>query len=154
MFESQRPVLIVTAHYGNWELGSYWPGFLGVKTHIVARPIDNPHIESVIRRFREASGAMMLAKNGDAAEMLAVFAAGAAWSAPSAIKTPVRTGFSSNFSGVPHRRTKPWPCLHLTNALMYVVGMRKTGGFLQYTLDCTDLIRPEEFAGRPTRSRP
>jgi KDO2-lipid IV(A) lauroyltransferase len=35
-----------------------------------------------------------------------------------------------------------------TNALMYVVGMRKTGDFLQYTLACTDLIRPEDYAGR------
>jgi KDO2-lipid IV(A) lauroyltransferase len=35
VFSSGRPVLIVTAHYGNWELASYWPGFLGVKGHIV-----------------------------------------------------------------------------------------------------------------------
>ena len=65
-FASERPVLIVTAHYGNWELGSYWPGFLGVKSHVVARPIDNPYIERVIRRFRTGSGATVAVQGNSA----------------------------------------------------------------------------------------
>jgi KDO2-lipid IV(A) lauroyltransferase len=149
VFGSERPVLIVTAHYGNWELGSYWPGFLGVTTHIVARPIDNPHVETVIRRFREGSGATTLAKNGGAAEMLAVLKRrGVVCTVGDQDAGP--HGLFVDFLGRPASTHKAMALLALrTNALMYVVGMRKTGDFMQYTLSCTDLIRPEDYAGRP-----
>src|SRR5437879_2512988 len=38
---SGRPLLLVTGHFGNWEMGGYVLGLLGFKTHAVARPLDN-----------------------------------------------------------------------------------------------------------------
>jgi Kdo2-lipid IVA lauroyltransferase/acyltransferase len=149
VFSSGRPIVIVTAHFGNWELGSYWPGFLGVKTHVVARPIDNPYVEAVIRRFREGSGAVMLSKNGDAGEMLSVLRRGGVVCTVGDQDAGPR-GLFVDFFGRPASTHKAIALLSLrTNALMYVIGMRNTGDFLHYELCCTDLIAPEDFAGRP-----
>src|ERR1017187_4267815 len=40
--DSGRPVIVLTAHYGNWELAAHWLGLAGVRSHLVARPLDNP----------------------------------------------------------------------------------------------------------------
>src|SRR5918992_74829 len=49
---SGQPVLVVTGHYGNWELGAYLLGLWGAPGHVVARPLDNPHLDRHMTRFR------------------------------------------------------------------------------------------------------
>src|SRR5262245_6529200 len=61
---SERSVLLVTAHFGNWELAGYALGLLGFTTHAVARPLDNPFLDDFLRRFREKTGQKVLAKKG------------------------------------------------------------------------------------------
>ena len=39
---SGRPVIVVTAHFGNFELGGYGLGILGFPTYSVARPSGQP----------------------------------------------------------------------------------------------------------------
>ena len=51
-----RPVIIVTAHFGNFELGGYGLGVLGFPTYSVARPLDNRYIDRFLARFRGAPG--------------------------------------------------------------------------------------------------
>lgn len=60
-----RPLLIVTGHFGNWEIAGYALGLFGFKTHAIARPLDNPYVDDFLRRFRENTGQKILAKNGD-----------------------------------------------------------------------------------------
>src|SRR5438132_8330116 len=43
---SGRPLLLVTAHFGNWEVGGYLLGLLGFSTYAVARPLDNPYLST------------------------------------------------------------------------------------------------------------
>ncbi len=42
---SPRSVLIVTGHFGNWEMAGYLMGRLGFKSYAIARVLDNPHLE-------------------------------------------------------------------------------------------------------------
>src|SRR5262249_17507722 len=58
----ERPLLIVTGHFGNWELGGYVLGLFGFHTHAIARPIDNPYLDDFLRSFRERTGQKLLAK--------------------------------------------------------------------------------------------
>ncbi len=60
-----RPVLIVSGHFGNWELGGYTFALLGFRTHAIARPLDNPYVDAFLRRFRESTGQKVLNKDGD-----------------------------------------------------------------------------------------
>src|SRR5262249_38544641 len=58
---SGRPLLIVTGHFGNWEMAGYALGLLGFTTHAIARPLDNPYLDDFLRRFREKTGQKILA---------------------------------------------------------------------------------------------
>jgi KDO2-lipid IV(A) lauroyltransferase len=59
-----RGIIIVTGHFGNWELIGYVIGALGIRTYAVARPIDNPYIERWILGTREETGQTIINKFG------------------------------------------------------------------------------------------
>lgn len=71
-----RPKVIVTAHFGNFEIAGYLTGLLGFRTHTVARTIDNPFIDAYVNRIREAKGQYMLPKVGSAPQADGVLATG------------------------------------------------------------------------------
>ena len=56
MLLDDRPLLIVTAHFGNFEVGGYVLGMLGFPTYTVARTLDNPYLDRFVNRFRGAHG--------------------------------------------------------------------------------------------------
>ncbi len=62
---ADRPLLFVTGHFGNWELGGYILGLLGFTTHAIARKLDNPYLDRFLRHFRERTGQQILDKNDD-----------------------------------------------------------------------------------------
>jgi KDO2-lipid IV(A) lauroyltransferase len=49
-------VLLLTAHFGNWELLAKTFGLKGYKGNVLARPLDNPYIEKILYNLRTASG--------------------------------------------------------------------------------------------------
>ena len=71
-FMSNRPVVVVTGHFGNFEVGGYMLGLLGFPTHSVARTLDNPHINDFLERFRGATGQHIIPKNGGYDQILDV----------------------------------------------------------------------------------
>ncbi|MEK6233389.1 MAG: lysophospholipid acyltransferase family protein, partial [Planctomycetales bacterium] len=60
----RRSVVVVAAHFGNFELGGYLLGLLGFPTHTVARKLDNPYLHDFINRFRSKTGQYMIPKIG------------------------------------------------------------------------------------------
>lgn len=72
---TDRPVLVVSGHFGNWELGGYIFALLGFQTHAIARPLDNPYVDAFLRRFRERTGQKILLKDGDFDKIQQVLAA-------------------------------------------------------------------------------
>jgi len=65
-FLSPRPKVIVTAHFGNFEVGGYIMGFWGFPTFTMARPLDNLYLDRFINRFRESMGQTIIPKHGTA----------------------------------------------------------------------------------------
>lgn len=61
---SDRPKVIISGHYGNFELGGYLLGMFGFPTHTVARPIDNKFVDRYINEFRGRTGQHILPKEG------------------------------------------------------------------------------------------
>ena len=59
-----RPVIVVTGHFGNFELGGYALGILGFPTFSVARKLDNPYLDRYMAGFRAATGQHLIPKNG------------------------------------------------------------------------------------------
>lgn len=60
----ERPVIVVTGHFGNFELGGYALGILGFPTYTVARNLDNPYLDRYLAGFRAATGQHLIPKNG------------------------------------------------------------------------------------------
>ncbi|MDE3180729.1 MAG: lysophospholipid acyltransferase family protein [Acidobacteriota bacterium] len=65
-----KGVLFLTAHFGNWELGSFAHGVWGHPVNFVARRLDNPLMESLINHYRCLSGGRPIHKNDFARQAL------------------------------------------------------------------------------------
>ncbi len=63
LFED-RPLVLLSGHYGNFELCNYILGVLGFRTYAIARPLDNGFLNAFINRFRGASGQRIIPKDG------------------------------------------------------------------------------------------
>jgi Kdo2-lipid IVA lauroyltransferase/acyltransferase len=72
----ERPVVMVSGHFGNFEVGSYVTGLLGYRGYLIARPLDNPYLDRYVSRFRAAYGQVLLPKQGSAGQVEAVLNAG------------------------------------------------------------------------------
>ncbi len=67
-----RPVIIVTGHFGNFEMGGFSLGVLTYPSHSVARTLDNPFLNKFIKNFRESTGQFLIAKNGGSDDIMDV----------------------------------------------------------------------------------
>ncbi len=146
---SGRPLLLVTGHFGNWELGGYTLGLLGFTTHAVARELDNPYLDRFLRHFREMTGQKILAKKGDFEQMEAILAKGGVL-ATLADQDAGQRGLFVDFFGRPASTHKAVALLALEHRVpLMVIGVRKLGEPLRYRIVAEDLILPEEYEGRP-----
>ncbi|MDR3111160.1 MAG: lysophospholipid acyltransferase family protein [Planctomycetaceae bacterium] len=59
----ERPLILVTAHFGNFEMGGYMLGALGYPSHSVARTLDNRYLNDYVKQFREVTGQFLISKN-------------------------------------------------------------------------------------------
>ncbi|MBI1310318.1 lipid A biosynthesis acyltransferase [bacterium] len=66
---SGRPVILLSGHFGNWEVAVATFGLFGFDMGVVARTLDNPWLDDWFRRFRESTGHRMIDKDGGGAEM-------------------------------------------------------------------------------------
>lgn len=61
---SDRPTVVVTGHYGNFEIGGYLLGLMGFPTVTIARRLDNRYLHRFVERFRGTHGQFMVDKEG------------------------------------------------------------------------------------------
>ncbi len=151
---SGRPLLFVTGHFGNWEMGGYLLGMLGFTTHAIARKLDNPYLnEFLLHRFRQRTGQQILYKDGDFERIQAVLAGGGAIATLGDQDAGARGQFV-DFFGRPASTHKAIALLALEyNATMVVIGSPRIGELMRYKITAEDVIRPEEYANRPDAVR-
>lgn len=66
---SGRPVIMLSGHFGNWEMSIATFGMFGFPMGVVARTLDNKYLDDWFRRFRESTGHAMIDKKGGGGEM-------------------------------------------------------------------------------------
>lgn len=71
-----RPTVLVTGHFGNFEVAGHTTGNLGTPTTTIARPLDNGYIDRYLTEFRSMGGQRMLPKEGSAAAVQALLHGG------------------------------------------------------------------------------
>jgi KDO2-lipid IV(A) lauroyltransferase len=146
---SGRPVLIATGHYGNWEMAGYALAMLGFKSYAVARPLDNPYVDDLLRGFRERTGQKLLAKKGELDRMQDILDGGGIV-CTLADQDAGQNGLFVDFFGRPASTHKAVAVLALRHeTLILVAGMRRAAGPLHYQLHVTDIIDSFDYAAEP-----
>lgn len=67
-----RPVIVMSGHFGNWEIGNTTFGLYHFPMGIVARDLDNPYLHNWFKKFRQHTGHTMISKNGAGQEMVSL----------------------------------------------------------------------------------
>lgn len=68
---SGRPVILLSGHYGNWEIAVSVFGLFGFPMGVVARELDNPFLNQWFEKFRQLTGHRAMAKKGGYDDMIA-----------------------------------------------------------------------------------
>lgn len=146
---SGRPVLIVTGHFGNWEMAGYALAMFGFKSFAVARPLDNPYLEQLLRDFRRRTGQELLAKKGELDRMEGILAGGGIV-CTLADQDAGQNGLFIDFFGVPASTHKAVALLAMQHrAVMVVAGAYRLRRPLSYRLHVADIIDPVAYADDP-----
>jgi KDO2-lipid IV(A) lauroyltransferase len=146
---SGRPLLLVTAHFGNWEMGGYVLGLLGFPTYAVARPLDNPYLDEFLRRFRERTGQRILAKKGDFDQMQEILSTGGVI-ATLGDQDAGQRGLFVDFFGRPASTHKAIALMSLQyRAPLLVMLPHNIGKPMYYEAGIDEAILPEDFADCP-----
>lgn len=160
-----RAVLIVTAHFGNWEMAGFMMGLFGFHTYAIARVLDNPHLERFALHFRQRTGQVILDKNNDFDRIKAVLKAGGKM-ATLADQDAGPKGAFVNFFGRPASTHKAVALLAIEfDAVMVVLGVPRVSRSdypqrpdfdpsdplapLFFTVRCDEVIDPRDYANDP-----
>jgi KDO2-lipid IV(A) lauroyltransferase len=151
--DSGRPILVLTGHFGNWEVLSYAMGLDGFRGAIVARRLDNPYLDRFLARFRRKTGLTLLDKTADYPRILDCLARGGAVGIVGDQDAGPR-GLFVRFFGRPASTFKSIALLSLEYAAPIVVlGAARVGQPMQYRVYLEDVIEPAEHASRADAAR-
>lgn len=140
--------MLLSGHYGNFELAGFIAGLFGFPSFTIARPLDNPQVNDYINSFRSRYGQYILPKKGIAktveellhqGETLTVLADQAAG----------RKGVWMDFMGRPASCHKALALYALTTkAEVVVVAARHNWQMFNLTLDCRDRLSTQGLESR------
>jgi KDO2-lipid IV(A) lauroyltransferase len=148
-----RPKLVLTGHFGNWEILSYVTGLAGFRGGVVARRLDNPYLDRYVAHFRRKTGLTLLDKQADYARILQLLARGEGVGMVGDQDAGPR-GLFVDFFGRPASTFKSIALLSLEyRAPIFVFGAARTGWPMQYRVYFEDLILPEDYAFCPDAPR-
>lgn len=151
---TDRALLIVTAHFGNWELAGFALGRLGFRTYAIARVLDNPYLEGFLKKFRQATGQTIIAKKDDFDRLSTVLQAGGKVATLGDQDAGPR-GVFVEFLGRPASAHKAVALMAMQfDAKMIVIGVPRTReqaerGLSYHEIVCEDSIDPRDYADRP-----
>jgi len=76
LLDRRRGLILLTGHYGNWEILGYVLATLGFETTSVARPLDNPYVNDWVLGVRQRLGQKIVDKKGATTEVTGVLSRG------------------------------------------------------------------------------
>jgi Kdo2-lipid IVA lauroyltransferase/acyltransferase len=140
----QGPKLCVSGHFGNFEALGHVCSFWGFRTYTVARTLDNPYLDALVRRFREAKGQRILPKDHGAGQADEVLATGGIL-ALVGDQHAGRRGCVVDFLGRPASCHKAVALFALLNkAPTMVITCTRTDRPMHFTMGMDDLVDPAE----------
>ncbi len=146
---SDRPVILLTGHFGNWELLGYALATLGIGVNAIARPIDNPLVNRWLLGVRERQGMRVITKWGATDEMQRILEVGGTLG----FIGDQNAGDKGMFVPFFGRLASTYKSIGLLamhyNAPVICGYALRTGEDFHYEIGVTDIIRPEHWDGQP-----
>lgn len=140
---TDRPKVIISGHYGNFELGGYLLGLFGFPTHTVARTIDNPLIDQFVNNFRGRTGQHMLPKHGSRDAIEALLSSGGILTLLGDQAAGEKACWVSFFNrpASTHKAVSLFTLGY--EAVTMVVATRRKGNPLEYEIDVAGVVDPQ-----------
>ncbi|MHC4123919.1 MAG: lysophospholipid acyltransferase family protein [Planctomycetota bacterium] len=138
-------LLMVAAHYGNFEIMGYLLGLFGFNIYSVARPLDNKFINNYLYGIRQQAGQKIIDKKG-ASEMMSKIAENGITLCFIADQDAGRKGVFVDFFGRKASTYKSIGLLAITNNIPIGVGYsRRVDNKFYFEIGVNRIIFPEEW---------
>ncbi|MCP4260632.1 MAG: lysophospholipid acyltransferase family protein [Planctomycetes bacterium] len=146
LMQEGRGLLMVAAHYSNFEIMGYLMGLFGFNIYSIARPLDNRFINDYLYGVRKRAGQQIIDKKGAAQLMEKITSTGATLCFI-ADQDAGRKGIFVDFFGRKASTYKSIGLLALTYNVPIVVGYSKRiGNRFFFEIGVNRIIFPEEWA--------
>lgn len=144
----KRGLILLTGHYGNWEILGYVLATLGFATVSVARPLDNPYVNEYILGVRQRKGQRIVDKRGAMSEVEPFLAGGGAVGFI-ADQNAGSKGLFVDFFGRKASTYKSIGILAMACQVPVVVGFaRRVDETFRFQIATQDIIYPEDWAAQ------
>jgi len=141
-------LLMVAAHYSNFEIMGYMLGLFGFNVYSIARPLDNRSVNKYLYGVRQRAGQKIIDKKG-AAELMGKIASEGATLCFIADQDAGRKGIFVDFFGRKASTYKSIGLLAITNNVPIGVGYsRRVGNRFFFEIGVNRIISPEEWADK------
>ena len=146
LMQEKRGLIMLTAHYGNFEIIGYIMGLFGFNIYGIARPLDNKYINDYLYGVRKRFGQQILDKKGAAKHMDKILSSGATLCFI-ADQDAGRKGIFVDFFGRKASTYKSIGLIAITNNIPIVVGCsRRIGNLFKFEMKVNRIIMPREWA--------
>jgi len=143
-----KGLILVSAHYGNFEILGYMMGLFGFNVYSIARPLDNPFISRYLYGVRQRAGQKIIDKKG-AAELFDRVASTGATLCFIADQDAGEKGIFVDFFGRKASTYKSIGLLALTNNIPIAVGYaRRIDDRFFFEAGIQRIIFPSEWADK------
>ncbi|MFI4911374.1 MAG: lysophospholipid acyltransferase family protein [Sedimentisphaeraceae bacterium JB056] len=145
MMAEGKGMILLTPHYGNFEIIGYLLGLFGFDIYSIARPIDNPYINKWLYSVREKHGQRIIDKKGASAVMPSLLKKGAVLGFI-ADQDAGRKGVFVDFFGRKASTYKSIGLLAITENLPIGIGVcRQEYGKFFFEIECGKIITPDQW---------
>ena len=140
--ENNIPAILVTAHYGNWEVsGRFWTEYSGGNLLTVVRPVNNPLIDNYITNMRSNEKHKIISKKDSLKHMLRALNSKQSIAILSDQHASTTEGVETVFFGHPARTHASAALLHLkTGVPIAPMVLRCKDKLFNYEGDFCELI--------------
>ncbi len=146
-----KGLIVLTAHFGNWELLAYAHGLLGVPVTLIHRPMRNPWVNDWLVQWRARAGTRSIEKKAAAREVLRVLRTGGIVAIPADQNQRHSFGVFVHFFGISAcTTTGPVRLAQHTGAKIVPVFLRRVGESDQHVVEVLPAVELAQ-SGDPDR---
>jgi KDO2-lipid IV(A) lauroyltransferase len=144
-----KGALLLTPHFGNWELAGYLLALFGFDVAAIMRPLDNVYLNRYVVDVRRRTGLALIDKKGAMETAEDILAHGGALGFI-ADQNAGSKGMFVDFFGVKASTYKSIGLLAMAREVPIIVGYaRRLGNRFHFEVGVERVIRPQEWADQP-----